>query len=393
MSNYQSKIEIMTMNIEKPNWTKHRRRIIISGGGTGGHIFPAIAIANALTEKDPTVKVLFVGAEGRMEMEKVPAAGYKIIGLPVRGFNRKNPFKNIAVIYRLIRSLFIAHIIIKRFRPDAVVGVGGYASSPVLRAACRKQIPVVIHEMNSYAGVTNKLLARKADKICVAYDGMERFFPKKKIVVTGNPVRQELNDCHLQHRQSISFFDLDATKQTILVLGGSLGARTINQSVEAYLDRFPDNLQLIWQTGKLFYERAKEQVQSRKMAHVKVFSFIQRMDLAYAAADLAISRAGAGTISELSITGMPCILVPSPNVAEDHQTKNAMALVQKNAAIMICDGEAVEKLMPKAVAMVQNHELLESLADNIKTLAKFHAAETIADAVFQLINNSHEKNN
>jgi UDP-N-acetylglucosamine--N-acetylmuramyl-(pentapeptide) pyrophosphoryl-undecaprenol N-acetylglucosamine transferase len=367
------------------DWTKPRRRIIVSGGGTGGHIFPAIAIADALTEKDPTVKILFVGAEGRMEMEKVPAAGYKIIGLPVRGFNRKNPFKNIAVIYKLIRSLFIARDIIKRFRPNVVVGVGGYASGPVVRAASWKGIPVVIQEQNSYAGVTNKLLARKANRICVAYEGMERFFPKAKIVVTGNPVRQELNDCHLQREQSLAFFDLDLTKQTILVLGGSLGARTINQSVEAYLDRFPAHLQLIWQTGKNFYERAKEQVQTRKMPNVKVFEFIHRMDLAYAAADLVVSRAGAGTISELSITAKPCILVPSPNVAEDHQTKNAMALVHKNAAIMIRDSEAPAKLMPEAIATVQNYEIIEPLADNIQMMAKFHAAEAIAEEVIKLI--------
>ena len=376
---------MMEINNEKPDWTKTRRRIIISGGGTGGHIFPAIAIANALTEKAPTVKVLFVGAEERMEMEKVPAAGYRIIGLPVRGFNRKKPFKNFAVIYRLIRSLFVARIIIKRFCPDVVVGVGGYASGPVLRAACSKRIPAVIHESNSYAGITNKLLARKADKICVAYDGMERFFPKKKIMVTGNPVRQELNDCHLQHVQSIRFFDLDTTKQTILILGGSLGARTINQSVETYLDRFPTNLQLIWQTGENFFERAKKQVRDRAMSNVKVFAFIQRMDLAYAASDLVVSRAGASTISELSITAKPCVLVPSPNVAEDHQTKNAMALVQKGAAIMIRDSEAVEKLMPQTVATVQNHAVLEPLSDNIKKMAKFHAAETIAEIVMQLV--------
>ena len=384
MNNQKSK-----MNTD---WTKHRRRIIVSGGGTGGHIFPAIAIANALTEKDPTVKILFVGAEGRMEMEKVPAAGYRIVGLPVRGFNRKNPFKNVAVIYRLIRSMIIARIIIRRFRPDAVVGTGGYAGGPVVRAASRKRIPVVIHEMNSYAGVTNKLLARKADRICVAYDGMERFFPKEKIVVTGNPVRQELNDCHLQHAQSLHFFDLDASKQTILVLGGSLGARTINQSVEAYLDRFPADLQLIWQTGKNFYERAKEQVHRRKLPNVKVFEFIGRMDLAYAAADLVISRAGAGTISELSITAKPCILVPSPNVAEDHQTKNAMTLVQKNAALMVRDSEAIEKLLPEAVATVQNYEVLEPLADNIKMMAKFHADEAIAEVVMKLIENNFNKN-
>ena len=369
------------MKNEKPNWTKKRRRIIISGGGTGGHVFPAIAIANALTESDPTIKILFVGAEGRMEMEKVPAAGYRIIGLPVRGFDRQNPFKIFAAFYRLVRSLFIARIIVRRFRPDVVVGVGGYASGPVLWAASRKGTPTVIQEQNSYAGVTNKLLARKANKICVAYDDMERFFSKEKIILTGNPVRQELNDCRLQHEQSLAFFDLDSTKQTILVLGGSLGARTINQSVEAYLDRFPADLQLIWQTGKSFYEKAKK---SRKMPNVKVFEFIHRMDLAYAAADLVVSRAGAGTISELSITGKPCILVPSPNVAENHQTKNAMALVKKNAAIMIHDSEAIERLMPEAIETVKNHEILEPLSDNIKKMAKFHAAEAIADIISQL---------
>ena len=373
------------MNNEKTDWTKKRLRIIVSGGGTGGHIFPAIAIANALKEKDPTIKVLFVGANDRMEMEKVPAAGYKIIGLPVRGFNRKNLFKNIVVIFKLIKSLFIARKIIKRFRPDAVVGVGGYASGPVLRAACRKWIPAVIQEQNSYAGVTNKLLARKVNKICVAYEGMERFFPKEKIILTGNPVRGELNDCFLLKEQSQTFFDLDATKQTILVIGGSLGARTINQSVEAYLNTLPNNVQLIWQTGKGFYERAKEEVQNRKKTNVKVFEFIQRMDLAYAAADLVVSRAGAGTISELSITGKPVILVPSPNVAEDHQTKNAMALVQKNAAIMIRDSEAIEKLLPEAIVTVQNQQILEALADNIKKMAKFNSAETIAEIVINLI--------
>ena len=366
--------------------TKSRWRVIISGGGTGGHIFPAIAIAKALKERDPAVKILFVGAEGRMEMEKVPAAGYHIIGLPVRGFNRRNPIKNFAVIYRLIRSLFIARIIIRRFRPNVVVGVGGYASGPVLWAASRNQIPVVIQEQNSYAGIANKLLAKKAGKICVAYENMERFFPKDKIVLTGNPVRAELNDCHLQHEQSLLFFDLDPNKQTILVLGGSLGARTINQSAEAYLDKFPAHLQLIWQTGKKFYEWAKAQVQQQKLSNVKVFEFIHRMDLAYAAADLVVSRAGAGTISELSITAKACILVPSPNVAEDHQTKNAMALVRKNAAIIVRDREAVKKLFPEAVATVQNYEVLEPLSDNIKTMAKFHAAEAIAGEVMQLIN-------
>ena len=364
---------------------KPLRRVIISGGGTGGHIFPAIAIANAIAKKDPAIKILFVGAEGRMEMEKVPAAGYRIIGLPVCGFNRKNPLKNFAVVYKLIRSLFVARTIIRRFRPDAVVGVGGYASAPALWAASRKGIPVIIQEQNSYAGIANKLLARKAQKICVAYDDMERFFPKNKIVVTGNPVRAELSHCHILRGQGINYFDLDATKQTILIVGGSLGALTINRSVETFLERIPYNIQLLWQTGKSFYEKAKKIVECKNTSNVKVFEFVQRMDLAYAVADLVVSRAGAGTISELSIVAKPCILVPSPNVAEDHQTKNALALVQKNAAKMVSDSEAVEKLTTLAIETVQNKETLETLAENIKKMAKFHAAETIAEEIINLI--------
>ena len=368
--------------LDKKNKYENRRRIIISGGGTGVHIFPAIAIANALKEIDPAVKILFVGAQGRMEMEKVPAAGYRIIGLPVRGLNRKNLFKNFAVIFKLIKSLFIARTIIRRFRPDAVVGVGGYASAPVLRAAARKRIPVVIQEQNSYAGKTNKWLSRKAAKICVAYEGMERFFPKEKIVLTGNPVRSELNDCHLQRAQAINFFELEPTKKTILVVGGSLGALTINRSVAESIANLGENIQLIWQTGKGFYKKAKDLVENQKINNVKVFEFIQRMDLAYAAADLVVSRAGAGTISELSVVAKPCILVPSPNVAEDHQTKNAMALVSKNAAIMIPDSEAVEKLFPKAIETVQNSKTLELLANNIKELAKFNSTRVIAEEIY-----------
>ncbi len=369
------------------DWSKPRHRIIISGGGTGGHIFPAIAIANALSEKDPTARILFVGAEGRMEMEKVPAAGYKIIGLPVRGFDRKNLFRNFQVVYRLIKSLFIARIIVKRFRPDAVIGVGGYASGPILYAASRKGISSVIQEQNSYAGVTNKLLSRRVDRICVAYDKMERFFPKEKIIVTGNPVRKQLEQCSNLRDQSLTFFDLDPDKQTILALGGSLGARTINRSVASGVDQLPSDIQLIWQTGNLYFEEARKKMQDKIHPNVKVFPFIHRMDLAYAAADLVISRAGAGTISELSITGKPCILVPSPNVAEDHQTRNAMALVEKNAAIMITDNEAVEKLMTEAIATVQNHEALEPLSDNIRMLAKYNSAGTIADVIIQLMKN------
>ncbi len=376
---------VVPIESESSTTSGQRRRVIISGGGTGGHIYPAIAIAKALVRKDPTIKILFVGAEGRMEMEKIPAAGYKIIGLPVRGFDRKNWLQNIPVLYRLIKSLFIARVIVKRFRPNAAIGVGGYSSGPLLRAAAGRKVPCIIQEQNSYAGVTNKLLAKKVDKICVAYDGMERFFPKEKMVITGNPVRQELEQCPVLRDQSLSFFDLDPEKQTILVLGGSLGARTINQSVESQLDNVPANVQVIWQTGALYYDGAKERLKDKKYPNLKIFDFIQRMDLAYAAADLVISRAGAGTISELTIVGKPCILVPSPNVAEDHQTQNAMALVNKKAAIMIKDNEAREKLMLIAIEMVQNPETLEPLADNIRRLAHYHSADTIADIVIQLM--------
>jgi UDP-N-acetylglucosamine--N-acetylmuramyl-(pentapeptide) pyrophosphoryl-undecaprenol N-acetylglucosamine transferase len=372
------------------NQTNHpvqnrRLRIIISGGGTGGHIFPAIAIANALSGRKPAPKILFVGAKGRMEMEKVPAAGYRIIGLPVRGFKRKNIFGNFKVVYLLIRSLFISRNIIKRFRPDVVVGVGGYASGPILHAACREKIPAVILEPNSYAGVTNKLLAKKVNKICVAYEGMERFFPKERIVVTGNPVRQELENCGVTHDQAMLFFDMDKDRPVILILGGSLGARTINRSISACLNELPDNVQLIWQTGKLYFEQAEAEVKQRNLRRVKVYPFIQRMDLAYTVADLVISRAGAGTVAELSMMGKPSILVPSPNVAEDHQSKNAAALVQKNAAVLIRDNEAPEKLMMEALKIVQNRKILEPLAENIRMFAKYHSADVIAEITIDLI--------
>ncbi|MDR2038887.1 MAG: undecaprenyldiphospho-muramoylpentapeptide beta-N-acetylglucosaminyltransferase [Bacteroidales bacterium] len=374
------------INDQNLDAAKTYRRVIISGGGTGGHIFPAIAIANALSAKDPSIRILFVGAEGRMEMEKVPKAGYKIIGLPVRGFDRKNLFRNFRVLYLLIRSIYIARIIIKRFHPDAVIGVGGYASGPVLYAACKKGIPTLIQEQNSYAGVTNKLLAKKVDKICVAYDDMERFFPKEKIIITGNPVRRRLTECVVMRDQSMLFFDFHEDKPTILVLGGSLGARTINQSVLGSLEHFPSDIYLIWQTGISYYEKAKQAVLDKQLHHqIKVFQFIERVDLAYTAADLVISRAGASTISELCIKGKPSILVPSPNVAEDHQTKNAMALVKKEAAIMIPDDQAVKKLMDTAISTVRNPQMLEPLSDNIRELARFNAARKIADIVIQLM--------
>jgi UDP-N-acetylglucosamine--N-acetylmuramyl-(pentapeptide) pyrophosphoryl-undecaprenol N-acetylglucosamine transferase len=376
------------LNEQSNKKSRAYRRIIISGGGTGGHIFPAIAIAKSLSELYSPMKILFVGAEGRMEMEKVPEAGFKILGLPVRGFDRKHLLKNFRVLYRLVKSLFIARTIIRRFRPDVVIGVGGYASGPVLYAACKKGIPTLIQEQNSYAGVTNRILAKKVRKICVAYEDMERYFPKKKIVLTGNPVREHLAACTIMRSQSMLFFDFPVDQPTILSLGGSLGARTINQSMLGCLDSLPPNINLIWQTGVEFYELAKEIVLEKTLQkRVKVFKFINRMDLAFAAADLVISRAGASTISELCITGKPCILVPSPNVAEDHQTKNAMALAKKNAAIMVRDKEAVEELMPIAIATVQKPELLEPLAENIRLLAKFDASEKIANLVIRLIEN------
>ncbi|MDR2848451.1 MAG: undecaprenyldiphospho-muramoylpentapeptide beta-N-acetylglucosaminyltransferase [Bacteroidales bacterium] len=366
-------------------YNKKNHHVIISGGGTGGHVFPAIAIANALIAKNEDTRILFVGAKGRMEMEKVPAAGYKIIGLPVRGFDRKHLLRNFKVAYQLIVSLFKAWNIVRRFRPDAVIGVGGYVSGPVLFAACLRRIPTLIQEQNSYAGVTNRILAKLVNKICVAYEDMDRYFPAKKIEITGNPVREHMMDS-IMRDASIRFFDFTEDKPTILVLGGSLGARTINRSVLGCLDTFPPDIHLIWQTGSEFDDRAHREVAQRNLQEqVKVYRFINRMDLAFAAADLVVSRAGASTISELCITGKPCILVPSPNVAEDHQTKNALALATKDAAIMISDKEAVDKLMATAIDAVRKPETLEPLSENIRKLAKFNAAQTIAAIVTQLI--------
>ena len=364
-------------------------RIIISGGGTGGHIFPALSIANAIKEARPDAEILFVGAEGRMEMQRVPAAGYKIIGLPVAGFDRKNLLKNFAVVVRLIRSQMIARKIIKDFNPHAAVGVGGYASGPTLKMAGAMGIPTLIQEQNSYAGVTNKLLAAKAEKICVAYPGMERFFDKNKIIMTGNPVRQGLLD------EAIKSFGLDPTKKTILIIGGSLGARTLNNCVMHAMDEIKQSgVQFIWQTGKFYIEEAKKcyaEAGSPKMIHTT--DFISDMNAAYTAADLVVSRAGAGSISEFCLLGKPVILVPSPNVAEDHQTKNAMALVDKDAAVYIKDSEADGKLISAAVSLVENKEKLESLSTNIKKLAFHNSAATIAAEVCKLAEkykNEHE---
>lgn len=362
-------------------------RVIISGGGTGGHIFPAVSIANEIRAKRPDAKILFVGAEGRMEMQRVPAAGYEIKGLPIAGFNRKNLLKNIPVLFKIMKSRSMARQIIRDFRPQVAVGVGGYASGPTLNVAESMGIPTLLQEQNSYAGVTNKLLAKKARKICVAYEGMERFFPADKILFTGNPVRQNLLDCKVTKEDAVRSFGLVPGKQTILIVGGSLGARTLNDSILGNLPlvKQQSKVQFIWQTGKYYSEEIKAELARRGCPeNLKVMDFISDMSQAYTAADLVISRAGAGSISEFCLLGKPVILVPSPNVAEDHQTKNALALVQKNAALYIADADARRTLLPKAINTVSDLEKLESLSRNVIALARPNAASDIADEVIKL---------
>ncbi len=360
-------------------------RIIISGGGTGGHIFPAVSIANAIKAKHPDAKILFVGALGRMEMQRVPAAGYEIKGLPICGFDRKHLLKNIAVLFKIWKSQRMAKKIIKDFKPMAAVGVGGYASGPTLNVCASKGIPCLIQEQNSYAGVTNKLLAKKADKICVAYEGMERFFPAEKIIMTGNPVRQNVLETNMTTEEARKLFGLDPNKKTILLVGGSLGARTINESVLGNLEKIANsNIQFIWQTGKFYNASIQEQLKGKELPNLKVMDFISDMGAAYKAADLVISRAGASSISEFCLIGKPVILVPSPNVAEDHQTKNAMALVNKDAAIYVKDCEAPSLLIDKAIKIVSDEQKLNSLSENIKKLGLKNSADVIADEVVKL---------
>lgn len=363
------------------------KRVIISGGGTGGHIFPAISIANAIKARHPQVKILFVGAENRMEMERVPAAGYKIIGLPVAGFDRKNLLKNIPVLFKLAQSMILARKTVRNFKPEIVIGVGGYASGPTLKAANQLHIPTLIQEQNSYAGVTNKILAKKASGICVAYEGMEQFFPKEKIVLTGNPVRQDLQCSEEKRKEAYDYFKLDPDKKTILVVGGSLGARTINESMIKGLEKIKktDDIQFVWQSGKYYFEDSKRELEKYPNAPVYLNDFISRMDLAYSVADLIVSRAGAGTISELCILGKPVILVPSPNVAEDHQTKNALALVNKNAAMMIADKDAENQLIDKSINLIHNEEKLENFSKNILKLALPDAANSIVDEIEKIL--------
>jgi UDP-N-acetylglucosamine--N-acetylmuramyl-(pentapeptide) pyrophosphoryl-undecaprenol N-acetylglucosamine transferase len=360
-------------------------RVIISGGGTGGHLFPAIAIANALRRKQPAMKILFVGALGKMEMEKVPQAGYEIRGLPIAGLQRKLDWKNFLLPFKVINSVKQAQKIISEFRPDAAVGVGGYASAPVLFAASRRKIPCLLQEQNSYAGLTNKLLGRRAQKICVAYEGMEKFFAAEKIILTGNPVRKDIASAAGKTMEAYAHFRLSPHKKTLLVLGGSLGARSINHGVGHHLAKLNDQgIQVLWQTGKLYFESWRHEAEKFPDL-VRIHAFIDRMDLAYAAADVVISRAGALSIAELCVTGKPALLVPSPNVAEDHQTKNALALVNRNAALMMADADAPQQLAEAALELIHDSARQEKLKSNIRALARPEADETIAGEILQLI--------
>ena len=361
-------------------------RIIISGGGTGGHIFPAISIANAIKQLEPTANILFVGALGRMEMQRVPDAGYDIKGLPVCGFDRKHLWKNIKVLYKLWQSRRLAKAIIKEFKPNAAVGVGGYASGPTLNQCASLGVPYLIQEQNSYAGVTNKLLAKRASKICVAYEGMDRFFPSDKIILTGNPVRQNILQNNISKADARKAFQLDPEKKTILIIGGSLGARTINESILQHLiDIRNSDVQFIWQTGKVYKEAIAKQLEGEEpLANLHITDFISDMASAYAAADMVISRAGASSISEFCLLGMPVILVPSPNVAEDHQTKNALALVNKQAAVYVKDAEAPEKLINTALSIVNDESKLNELHQNILGMALKNSAERIAEEVLKI---------
>ena len=386
------------MNTNPSTTSSAAPRIIISGGGTGGHIFPAISIANALKALRPDADILFVGAEGRMEMQRVPDAGYRIIGLPVAGFDRQHLWKNFAVLVKLLRSQWRARRIVREFRPQVAVGVGGYASGPMLKACALAGIPTLIQEQNSYAGVTNKLLAKQAARICVAYDGMERFFPAGKIILTGNPVRQNLLDSTVTREQAADHFGLDPRKKTVLILGGSLGARTLNRTMEAALRDIKGHpeVQFIWQTGRIYIDEVKAAITSftgDTMRNVRVESlpnlyvndFIREMPMAYGLADLVVSRAGAGSISEFCLLGKPVILVPSPNVAEDHQTKNALALVQKDAALYVKDADAPAQLVALALKTVADDQKLHSLSEHIARLALPDSADRIAKEVLKLI--------
>jgi UDP-N-acetylglucosamine--N-acetylmuramyl-(pentapeptide) pyrophosphoryl-undecaprenol N-acetylglucosamine transferase len=364
----------------------NNHRFIISGGGTGGHIFPALSIAEGLQKRLPDAEILFVGAEGKMEMEKVPAAGFRIIGLPVAGFHRGEILRNLLFLPKLLNSLWKARAVVKRFKPDCVIGVGGYASGPVLKVATRMGIPTLLQEQNSYAGVTNKLLGKKASKICVAYQNMERFFPKEKIVFTGNPIRKGLEGIEGKREEAMRFFGLDRNLPVVLVVGGSLGARTLNRGIRSKLGIIRESgVQFLWQSGKFYYQELKQDLDRNPAGNVHLLEFIQRMDLAFAAADLVVSRAGAGTISELCVLGMPAILVPSPNVAEDHQTANARALADHGAAVLLRDDEVEAKLVEAALELVKDRPRLNSLSAEMKKMGTPNATDDIVAVIVSLL--------
>ncbi|HHT04208.1 MAG TPA: undecaprenyldiphospho-muramoylpentapeptide beta-N-acetylglucosaminyltransferase [Bacteroidales bacterium] len=361
-------------------------KVIISGGGSGGHIFPAVAIANVIKQKYNDADILFIGAKNRMEMEKVPQAGYTIQGLWISGLQRRITFKNLSFPFKVVSSTLKAIMIIKRFKPDIVIGVGGYASGPTLRAATILKLPTLIQEQNSYPGITNKLLAKKVDRICVAYDNMERWFEKEKICFTGNPVRQNIVDIENKRDKAGDHFELDANKKTVLVVGGSLGALTINDSIAKGLRYFVENdIQVIWQTGKNYFDKAKQEASGFNSGNIKVYDFIYEMDLAYSIADIIISRAGAIAISELCVIGKPTILVPSPNVAEDHQTKNAMALVNKNAGILVRDIESREGLIDQLDMLFKDQDVQNILSSNIMKLGIRDADKRILEEIEELL--------
>lgn len=365
---------------------RHKIKVIISGGGTGGHIFPAIAIANELMKVNPGNEILFVGAEGRMEMEKVPAAGYKIAGLKIAGIQRRFDMKNFLLPFKVLGSVLKSRSILREFRPDAAVGVGGYASGPLLYAATMMRTPALIQEQNSFAGITNKILAKRVQKICVAYEGMQKYFPAEKIVMTGNPVRQDVIETAGKMEEARHYFNLQAGRPTVLVLGGSLGARSINEAIRNALTKFAgQGIQLIWQTGRGFFSQANEAVKDFREKGIRAHDFISRMDLAYCCADVVVSRAGASSVSELELVAKPCVLVPSPNVAEDHQTKNAMALVSREAALLVRDAEANEKLADTAIALVRDPGAQKKLSENIARLALRNSAGKIAEEIYKMI--------
>lgn len=366
--------------------TKQPYRLIITGGGTGGHIFPALAIANEFKSRHANADILFVGAEGRMEMTRVPEAGYKIVGLWISGLQRKITFSNLMFPFKLISSYFKARKIINRFKPHMVIGTGGYASGPILLASTRNNIPSLIQEQNSYAGLTNKQVGNRVQRVCVAYAGMEKYFPKDKIILTGNPVRKDILDLESKKESAINHFGFTDKEKTLLILGGSLGARTINESVLEGIDKLIDaQVQVIWQTGKAYFESVKAQVQDKDLRRIRIYDFLRQMDMAYAVSDVVISRAGALAISELCLTKRPCILVPSPNVAEDHQTKNALTLVHAEAARMIKDAEAKTKLIDESLKLIYDEQQCEALRQNIAKLGKPKATEEIVNEIEKLI--------